>query len=194
MHPVLARNVFVVQEHVGLFKAANNYDIHDPDGTLVLACREERLGAFTKILRFTDYKRQTPFDIEIRTPEGALVLHLTRGWTFLRSHVTVRDDQDTVLGYFRQKLLSVGGRFTVLDASERELCQLVGKWTSWDFRFMAGDRELAHISKQWRGLSREIFTTADTYALEIRDAVPPDSPLRQLILAAVMCVDMVLKE
>ncbi|RMG41291.1 MAG: RNAase, partial [Planctomycetota bacterium] len=32
------------------------------------------------------------------------------------------------------------------------------------------------------------------YALEISEDVPPDSPLRRLILGAVICVDMVLKE
>ena len=29
-HP-LNRNLLLVKEHVGMFKAANNYDIHDPD-------------------------------------------------------------------------------------------------------------------------------------------------------------------
>lgn len=195
MHPAIAGNLFLVKEHVGLFKAANNYDIYDPStGQAILHCREDRLGFITKFLRFTDYKRMTPFDIEIRVPDGESLIRVHRGVTFLRSVVTVRDEQDEILGYFRQKLLSIGGRFTVLDAQERELCDLRGKWTSWDFRFMAGERELAHITKKWAGLGRELFTTADNYMLEISDAVPADSPLRQLILAAVMCVDMVLKE
>ena len=28
---VLNRNLFLVKEHTGLFKAANNYDVYDPD-------------------------------------------------------------------------------------------------------------------------------------------------------------------
>ena len=43
-------------------------------------------------------------------------------------------------------------------------------------------------------IGKELFTSADNYALEISDAVPADSAVRQLILAAVMCIDMVLKE
>ena len=35
---------------------------------------------------------------------------------------------------------------------------------------------------------------ADNYMLQIADDVPADSPVRQLILAAVVCIDMVLKE
>ena len=43
-------------------RAANNYDILDPNNQeLIMTCREEKLGGFTKILRFTDYKRMTPF-------------------------------------------------------------------------------------------------------------------------------------
>ena len=71
MNPILNQNAFFVKEHVGLLKAANNYDILEPEsGETILHCREEKLGAFTKILRFTDYKRMTPFDVEIKTPQG----------------------------------------------------------------------------------------------------------------------------
>ena len=63
MHPALQRNVFVVKEHLGFFKAANNYAILDPASSeVVLHCREDRLGIFTKLLRFTDYKRMTTFN------------------------------------------------------------------------------------------------------------------------------------
>ena len=31
MHPALRKNLFLVKEHVGMFKAANNFDILDPD-------------------------------------------------------------------------------------------------------------------------------------------------------------------
>ena len=58
MHEVLNKNFFLVKEHVGMFKAANNYDIYDPEsGQIIMDCREERLGLLTKIFRFTDWKR-----------------------------------------------------------------------------------------------------------------------------------------
>jgi uncharacterized protein YxjI len=195
MHECLNRNVFLVKEHVGVFKAANNYDIYDPEsGEIVMLCREEHLGPITKILRFTDYKRYTPFDIRITTPDGRRVVRITRGVAFLRSSVTVLDEYDAKLGGFEQKLLSIGGRFEVMDETGRAVCQLVGKWTGWDFRFEAEGRELAHVTKKWAGVGKELFTSADNYVLQVSDAVPPGSGLRQLILAAVMCIDMVLKE
>ena len=195
MHEVLSRNVYLVKEHVGMFKAANNYDIHDPDtGAVIMECREERLGILTKLLRFTDFKRMTPFDIQVRTPEGRQVVRVKRGISLFLSKVQVLDESDRVIGGFNQQLFSIGGAFTVLDANQTTVCHLKGKWTGWDFRFLEGDNELAHVTKKWAGIGKELFTSADNYVLKISDSVPADNVARQLILAAVMCIDMVLKE
>jgi uncharacterized protein YxjI len=71
---------------------------------------------------------------------------------------------------------------------------LKGKWTGWNFKFLAGDYELAHVTKKWAGIGKELCTSADNYVLEVSEDVPTDNAVRQLILAAVMCIDMVLKE
>ena len=195
MHPTLSRNLFLVKEHVAMFKAASNYDIMDPEsGEELMYCREEKLGFFTKMFRFTDYKRYTPFDVQIRTPDGTQVVRVKRGITLFLSKVDVLDENDQRIGGFKQKLFSIGGAFSVLSANDEPLCDLKGKWTSWEFRFMAGDNELAKVSKKWAGLGKELFTSADNYMLQISDEVPADNPVRQLIIAAVMCIDLVLKE
>ena len=192
---VHTQNAFLVKEHVGMFKAANNYDILDPKtGQIVLHCREDHLGFFTSMLRFTDYKRMTPFDIEIRTPDGEPVLHVRRGISLFLSKVRVYDEHEQLIGGFKQKLFSIGGAFSVLDEHDQPLCELKGKWTSWEFSFLAGGTELAKVSKKWAGLGKELFTSADNYVLQIDPSLPSDSSLRKLILAAVMCIDMVLKE
>lgn len=195
MVEVLARNLFLVKEHVGMFKAANNFDIYDPQtNQIIMECREEKLGFFTKMLRFTDYKRMTPFDIQVRTPDGRQVVRVTRGVSVFLSKVRVLDENDMPIGGFQQKLFSIGGKFDVLDRNDQPVCTLKGKWTSWDFQFISGANELARVTKKWAGLSKELFTTADTYMLSISDSVPADQPVRKLILAAVLCIDMVLKE
>ena len=121
-------------------------------------------------------------------------MSVQRGWALLRSQVRVLDETDTPIGGFKQKLLSIGGAFKVQDENGGDLCDLKGKWTSWEFSFKAGDTELAKVTKKWAGLGKEMFTSADNYMLQIEPTVPADSKLRQLILAAVVCIDMVLKE
>lgn len=191
----LSQNLFLVKEHVGLFKAASNFDIYDPDsGEMIMTCREENMGGWTKFLRFTGYKKMTPFDVEVRDMQGNLVVRVTRGVTIFRSVVEVFDENESLIGKFRQKMISIGGSFQVLDTADQLLCNLQGKWTGWSFKFGLDDVVFAEVSKKWAGISKEMFTSADNYVLSIDESLEGDHPLRKLILAAVMCIDFVLKE
>lgn len=195
MHNILNLNLYLVKEHVGMFKAANNFDIYNPENSdMIMNCREDNLGFFTKIFRFTDYKRLTPFDIEVKTTSGEKVLSVKRGFTLFMSKVEVFDNNGTLVGIFKQKFLSIGGAFDVLDANGNNLCSLKGKWSGWDFKFIKDKVEFASVSKKWAGMGKELFTSADNYVLKIEDSIPAEHPLRTLILAAVLCIDMVLKE
>ena len=196
MNSILDRNLFFIKEHVGgLFQAANNFDIYEPStGEKLLECREEALGMFTKIFRFTKYKRYTPFHIIVRTPDGQKVLSIKRGVSFWLSKVEVFDANENLAGSFKQKLLSLGGKFAVLDPNENQLCMLKGDWSGWDFRFVHEENEFAFINKKWAGIGKELFSSADNYVLSISDQVPAGHPLRILIIAAAMSIDMVLKE
>jgi uncharacterized protein YxjI len=179
-----------------LFKAANNYDIYDPESNeLIMNCREKSLSFITKWLRFTDYKRMTPFNVTIETPDGKPIVRVSRGISIFLSKVKVYDEKDRHIGGFNQKFFSISGKFSVVDKNDKVICSLKGKWRGWDFRFFSNsDEELAHVSKKWAGIGKELFTSADNYILELSKSLPSKSPLRKLILSAVICIDMVLKE
>lgn len=195
MNSILSKNVFLVKEHVGMFKASNNFDIFNPEtGSIIMTCREPNLGFFTKMFRFTDYKRMTPFHIVINDNQDKKIVSIKRGVTFFRSDVEVFDENEKLIGVFKQKFFSFGGKFEIHDANDRHLCTLQGKWTGWDFKFMKQDKEIAHVSKKWAGIGKELFTSADNYVLNINTSIDPEDRVRHLILAAVMCIDMVFKE
>ena len=195
MNGVLNLNHYLVKEHTGIFKASNSYDVFNPeDGNKVIECREENLGFFTKMFRFTKYKTMTPFDFKVQTPTGEKILQVKRGVTFFVSKVEVLDSQGKLIGMFKQKFFSLGGKFDVLDANGNVLCALKGSWTGWDFKFLKDKTEFAHVTKKWAGIGKELFTSADNYVLSIDQSIPQDNPVRLLIFAAVMCIDMVLKE
>ena len=102
MNPVLTRNQFFVKKHVGMFKAANSYDILDLESQqTLLECRELNLGFITKVFRFTKYKTQTPFEIEVKDGLGQAVLRLSRGVSLLRSTVQVFDGNEVLVGKLR---------------------------------------------------------------------------------------------
>ena len=188
-------NQFLIKEHVNLFKASSSYDIFDlTSGKKILESREEKLGIFTKILRFTDYKRMTPFEIQIRDLEGNLIVELSRGISLIRSSVKVHKAGGEFIGSFKQQFFSVGGKFAVLDKFDKEICMLTGKWAGWEFKFATNTKEYANVTKKWAGIGKEFLTTADNYVLNIDRTVDKESDVKRLILAAVMCIDMVLKE
>lgn len=192
---VLNNNVYLIKEHFGILKASNSYDVYNPaTGELMMECREPNLFWLTKALRFTDFKRMTPFDVQVKTHDEQRVVRIMRGISLLVSKVEVRDGSNELVGYFSQKLFSIGGRFDVFDKNDELVCTLEGTWAAWDFYFKQGDTTLAHVTKKWQGLGAELFTSADNYVLDINPEVPENSELRLLIFAAVMCIDMVLKE
>ena len=200
MHPILANNdTFAVKEKIGIFKAANSYDFFHPEsGELLMQSTEEDLGIFTKILRFTDFKTFTPFDVTVRDGAGRRVIRVSRGISFLFSRVEVFDENDILVGAFQERFSFPRKKIEVLDTEENVVLMLRGSFLAWDFRFFrlngGGEEEVARIGKTWAGLAKEIFTTADNYVLGMSPALGSQNPLRMMILAAVVCVDMVFKE
>ncbi len=195
MNSNLSKNIFLIKEHVGMFKASNNFDVFNPEnGSQIMTCREPNLGAFTKIFRFTDYKRMTPFHIVISDNQNKKIISVKRGVTFFRSDIEVLDENDRLIGIFKQKFFSIGGKFEIHDNNDKHLCTLQGKWTGWEFKFLKENTELATVSKKWAGIGKEFFTSADNYILNINQNIAEDDKIRPLVLAAVMCIDMVFKE
>ncbi len=195
MDSILEKNLYLFKEHVGFLKAHNNYDIYDPESKeMILHCREKNLNAFYKIVRlFRNYKRMTPFEIEIKGLDGKKILKVKKGFSFFLSKIQVFDENDNLVGIFKQRL-SFNTNFDMLDKREKLVCNLKGNFIGWNFKFLRGDTEVGLVTKKWAGIGKEMFTSADNYILEIKNKVEKDSPLRLLILAAVICIDMVVKE
>jgi uncharacterized protein YxjI len=197
MDSILEKNLFLFKEQVGLLKAHNNYDIYDPKSKeMILHCREKNLNFFYKIIRIflSDYKRMTPFEIEIKGLSGKKILKVKKGFSWFLSKIQVFDENDNLVGIFKQRLFPIGNNFDMFNESENLVCKLKGNFIGWNFKFLKRDTELGLVTKKWAGIGKEMFTSADNYVLEIKDKVEKDSPLRLLILAAVICIDMVIKE
>ena len=165
MNDVVNSNVFLVKEHLGIFKAANNFDIYDPaSGEIIMECREPSLGLITKLLRFTDYKRMTPFDVQITTPSGERVVRILRGISLFVSKVEVRDQDNEVIGSFQQKFFSIGGRFDVLDMNEPLICTLQDMHRLGLSLPQRRQRHCPRLQRLQRP-RRELFTSADNHVL-----------------------------
>lgn len=192
---MLNRNTFFVKEHVGYFKAANAYDVLDPaTGQIIGTVRETIPNFVVKLLKFTKFKTSLPFTVDIFENDGKKLVTIKRGFTLLRSSVHVFDSSGQKLGRYQQRLLSLGGKFEILDRFDQPIAMLQGDWKGWDFTFKdRHGRELAKVNKKWAGVGKELFTTADNYVVNVNPQVT-DELLKKLVISAAFCVDMVLKE
>lgn len=192
---MLNQNTFFVKEHVGYFKAANSYDVLDPaTGQIIGTVRETIPNFVVKLLKFTRLKTSLPFTVDIIENDGKKLVTIKRGFTFFRSSVNVFDSNGQKLGRYQQRLLSLGGKFEILDRSDQPIAMLQGDWKGWDFTFKDKQgRELAKVNKKWAGVGKELFTTADNYVVNVNPQVT-DELLKKLVISAAFCVDMVLKE
>ena len=194
----LQKNIFLFKEHLGMFKASNNYDIYDPKTKeIILHCREKNLNPVYKIVRLflTDLKALTPFESDIRGVDGKRIIKVKKGLSIILSKIEVFDENDKLIGLFKQKLFpNLGHNFEMFDEKENLVSKLKGNLIGWNFEFLKDENTIATVTKKWSGIGKEMFTSADNYMLEIKDTVDKADPLRQLIFAAVICIDMVFKE
>lgn len=180
-----------------MLKLHDRYDVFDVDTGEQLGLAIENVGMMRQLLRLIVNKQMLPTTVEIheRDENGPVVLTIQRGFTFLRARVEVVDASGTLLGYFKSKLFSLGGGFYLYDAQDQQIAEVKGDWKGWNFRFLgSGDVELGTVSKKWGGLTKEMFTSADTYFIKLSDAVPTSGGLNSLLLAAGLAIDIVLKE
>jgi uncharacterized protein YxjI len=192
-YTLLQNNDFLIDEKVGMFKFENQYKIFNDEGHQ-LGRVQQRMTLGQKFLRMIISPAALPFKIEIYDEKDAMILKVSRGWTFWMSKITIEDAQGMVLGYIKQKFKLFTPKFEVLDSQNMLLAELKGDWKAWDFQLKNSQGQtLATINKKWNGAMKEIFTTADKYKVSIDGTLVNDT-LKKIVLSSAITIDMVLKE
>ena len=186
---------YLIREHAGVFKLTATYDIFDGATGEQLAVAKEKKGMLNAIAGLVMSRRNLPTRVDVHEGKditGPIVFSITRGFSFFRPTVKVLAGDGTLIGTFKSRLLTLGGKFGVYDAAGNEVAMVKGNWTGWEFRFLtsSGD-ELGVVSKKWAGVAKELFTSADNYVVAVHQ---PDSAAATLLLAAGLAIDTVYKE
>lgn len=192
---LLDRRMFFIKERVAVLKLTDTYDILDPANGTTIGIAKEEPPSWAKFLRLVVNKHKLPTAINIYEGEGAPpVVSVRRGFTFLRSKLQVIAGGRN-LGYFKSKLISIGGGFLVFDANDQQVAEVKGDWKGWNFRFLnKGGREIGTVTKKWAGLGKELFTSADNYIISLNDPGTAHPDTTALLLAASLSIDVVYKE
>jgi len=193
---MLNRTTYLIKEQVAFLKLTDRYDIYAPETGQLIGFAREQIGWFMRLLRLLVNKHMLPTRVEIFEREGTpALLAIRRGFTLFRSKVHVQDRDGRDIGYLKSKILSLGGGFYVFDNHDRQVAEIKGDWKGWNFKMLAADgRELGTVTKQWAGIGREFFTSADNYVIALADGTPSNPGLAALLLAAGLAIDIVFKE
>lgn len=196
MTAMLERRTYLIKEQVAFLKLSDTYDILDPaTGERVGTAREE-LPGWAKALKLLVDKRMLPTTVAVYdATDERLVFKIKRGVPLLRAKVTIHDHDGEVIGYFKSKLITLGGAFTVYDRDENQVATVKGDWKGWNFKFLTADGNLmGTVTKQWAGLGKEMFTSADNYVIALEEGVDDRADGNLLLLAAGLAIDTVFKE
>ncbi len=192
-YTLLQNNDFLIDEKVGFFKFENQYKIFNEEGHQIGRV-QQKMSLGQKFLRMIISPAALPFKIEIYDEKDAMILKVSRGWTFWMSKITIEDVTGTTLGFIKQKFKLFTPKFEVLDSQNMILAELKGDWKAWDFNLNnTQGQTLATINKKWNGAMKELFTTADKYRVSIDGNLVNDT-LKKIILSSAITIDMVLKE
>jgi len=192
---MLEQQRFLVKQQVSLLSGRADYDIFNPDTQQQVGAARESRGFLKTILTMALAKKKRPRTIEVRDSAGAPVFTIHRPWSLFRTKVRVLDANNQLLGYFKTKLISLSGGFWVYDPQDKQIAEIKGDWKGFNFRFMTPEgKDLGQIGKQWEGMAKGLFTSADTYLVSLTDEASRDRTTKTLLLAASLAVDIVFRE
>lgn len=145
---------------------------------------------------FSNLKSMLPTTVVVREDDRSEpALTIKRPFAVVRSRVEVIDRHQKQVGFFKSKLFSLGGGFTVHLPEGDQIADVTGNWKGWDFKLkdMEGN-ELGTVNKKWAGMMKEIFMTADNSMISLNESIGDNAGLAALLLAAGLAIDIVDKE
>jgi uncharacterized protein YxjI len=195
MSDLLGHDVLVISQKAKVIEMTDEYRVFDDAGTEIGAIREVEQSTTRKAVRlFSGVDQFLTHKLGVFDSEGRQVLLLERPAKLMKSKIKVSDPEGTERGAILQGNVVGKKHFALVDGRGDRIGSIDGEnWMSWDFAIH--DRtgaEVGRITKQWAGILREGYTTADTYILQIEAEVSPD--LRLLMFASAAGLDVALKQ
>jgi uncharacterized protein YxjI len=186
---ILVRQVKEWSEILVGFEARNRFEICSEAGETLGYAAEEGRGV-ARILARNFLGKLRSCTIHVYDRGGTKV---GRGeklfrWYFHRMDVY---DGSRKLGAIQRQLSVLHRKFRVEGADGTELVRILSPFLRvWTFKVVIGGQEVARIRKRWGGVTREMFTDADTFAIEFTHPVLQQET-RNILLVAVFLIDFV---
>lgn len=186
--------VLVVNQKAKLIELTNEYSVFDQHGRTIGSVVQVGQSTLKKVARFmTSLDQFMTHKLEIRDAHGQPHLVLTRPAKFIKSKVLVARPDGQPVGEIVQQN-AIGKINFAIQVNGQQIGAIKAEnWRAWNFAIVDHtDVEIARITKTWEGLAKTMFTTADSYVLQIHRQLP--DPLLSLVVATALTVDTALKQ
>ena len=195
MSNLLELDRLVVSQKAKLIELTNQYRIQDEDGRDVGYIQQEGQSKVRKALRLvTSIDQFLTHRLAVYDASGAKLIELVRPRKVFKSRLEVTDGSGRKVGEIIQKNVFGKIRFDLVGGAGENLGQIRAEnWRAWNFAIVdQSEREVARITKKWKGLVRAAFTTADHYIVEVDPSLQGDA--RLLVVGAASAIDTALKQ
>lgn len=191
---IFAANPLLVRQPKRFMVDVSDYEVYDQYGRQVAWAREQGADGGMQVLRYLA-KNTGGFErrVHITDLHGHQRLAIRKHWSWMTATTSVSLPDGRPVGTIEQDLKFFGSKFTLLDAWKRQVGAIEGDFVGLDFRVSDHNgHEVARVDRKLPDLG-ELFTSADSYALHHRYPTLPE-PLRTLIVASAIAIDLVLRE
>jgi uncharacterized protein YxjI len=193
---LLSERVLVVNQKAKLFEGSSSYAIERPDGSAVGSVRQVGQSGFIRFLRaISNLGVFMKARFEILDEFGATQMVLVKPRSFVRPKFFIERADGSPVGRIEQKLRLGKARFLLIGGDGiTEVGSINAEnFRAWNFSITnASGVEVARVTKNWAGFTREFLTKADKYVVErVADV---DEPLLSLCVASALTIDQVLKQ
>lgn len=191
--PMTEQTIFVSQKRK-IIELTNQYVIFGQDGAQIGSVMEVGQSGVKKALRLlSDFDQFMTHRLEVRDAYGQPLLQLTRPAKVFKSTLVVQRADGAEVGRLVQRNVFGKIRFG-MEVGGQEIGSLNAEnWRAWNFSIQdSTGMEVARVTKTWEGLLTTLFTTADSYLVQMHR--PLAEPLRSLVVASALTIDTALKQ
>jgi len=195
MSDLLSHDVLVISQKAKIIEMMDEYRVFDDAGNEIGTIREVEQSTTKKAVRlFSGVDQFLTHKLGVFDGDGQQVLMIERPAKLMKSKIRVTDAEGTVRGEILQDNVVGTKHFALVDGGGDLIGSIDGEnWLSWDFAIRdSTGAEVGRITKEWAGILKEGYTTADTYVLQIEAEVSSD--LRLLMFASAAGLDVALKQ
>ncbi|MFE3459995.1 LURP-one-related/scramblase family protein [Nocardiopsis aegyptia] len=189
-----AANPLLVKQPKRFMVDESEYHCFDEHGRQVAHVHEPNLDTGMRVLRHlvdntAGFQRKVVVNDMYRRPR----LMIDKQWSWMTATTSVSWPDGRPVGTIEQDRKFFKAGFTLLDPWKRKLGTIEGNFVGREFRINDHNgHEVARVDRSIPSLG-EAFTAADTYVLRHRYPTLPE-PLRTLVVASGIAIDLVLRE